>query len=192
MERSLIRTEVAPFFAVLALLVGATLVVDGLLHALELVWVGRFLGIPGTLIVLVSFLYSLRKRKFITTGSPKNLLRLHENLTLLGALLVLVHAGVHFNAILPWLAVAAMLVTTISGLTGKLLLKRSRRQLTSRRQALSREGLSGEAIEQALFWDSVTVDLMKRWRAVHLPITAVFGVLALAHIATILLFWLWR
>ena len=33
----------------------------------------------------------------------------------LGSLLVLVHAGVHFNAILGWLAVGAMLINVGSG-----------------------------------------------------------------------------
>ena len=47
----------------------------------------------------------------------------------LGSLLVLVHAGIHFNAILGWLAVWAMLIDVGSGLTGKFLLERSRRRL---------------------------------------------------------------
>ncbi len=51
------------------------------------------LGIPGTLLILFSFLYSMRKRKLIQVGRPKTLLRLHEVLTWAGALMILVHAG---------------------------------------------------------------------------------------------------
>ena len=54
----------------------------------------------------------------------------------LGSLLVLVHAGVHFNAILGWLAVWAMLINVGSGLTGKFLLDRSRRRLEEARQRM--------------------------------------------------------
>jgi hypothetical protein len=70
---------------------------------LNLVWVGRYLGIPGTILIIGSLVYSLRKRKYITTGSAKSLLHLHEIGAWLGSLMVLLHAGIHFNAILPWL-----------------------------------------------------------------------------------------
>mgnify|MGYP006191846129 CR=1 FL=1 len=52
-------------------------------------------------------------------------------------------------------------------------------------------GLQDEELENRLFLDSVTVDVMKKWRSVHLPITAIFGVLALLHILSILVFWRW-
>ena len=84
------------------------------------VWVGRYLGIPGTILILGSLVYSLRKRKYIRSGNPKTLLTLHEIGTWLGSAMVLIHAGIHFNAILPWLATIAMGVNVISGLVGKL------------------------------------------------------------------------
>jgi hypothetical protein len=34
--------------------------------------------------------------------------------------MVLIHAGIHFNAILPWLATVAMGVNVISGMVGKI------------------------------------------------------------------------
>ena len=33
---------------------------------------------------------------------------------------------------------------------------------------------------------------MKQWRVVHFPITLAFGVLGLAHILSIFLFWQWQ
>ena len=122
------RLEVLPFLASFAALVLVALALDGLLHVLNLLWIGRWLGIPGTLLILGSTAYSLRKRKLIKTGNPARLLRWHEVLAWSGSLLVLVHAGVHFNAILGWLAVGAMLINVGSGLTGKFLLDRSRRR----------------------------------------------------------------
>jgi len=104
----------------------------------------------------------------------------------------LVHAGVHFNAILPWLAVIAMLVNVISGLTGKFLLNRSQRYLSSKKANLVQQGFSNKGIEKEIFWDAVTLDLMNKWRAVHFPITLVFIVLSLSHIISIFLFWEWK
>ena len=191
MDTSLLRREVAPFVLLLALLVVATLAGDYVLHALDLVWVGRYLGIPGTLLILLSFGYSLRKRKLLRAGNPRMLLAVHETLTLLGALMVLIHAGVHFNAILPWLALSAMLFNVASGLVGKFLLERSRRHVAARREDIRLKGMSKAEVERELFWDAVTYELMAKWRAVHFPITLVFVVLALGHIVSVLLFWNW-
>ena len=192
MERSLVRKEVLPFLLLSGSLLLATIVVDALLHRFDLVWIGRWLSIPGTILILVSFLYSMRKRKVIGFGKPKTLLNLHETLTWLGGLMILVHAGVHIYTILPWLALAAMLVNVISGMTGKLLLDRSRRFLAEKRDAYAMQGMSGEEIDKRLFWDATTFDLMKQWRAVHLPITLAFAVLGITHILSILLFWEWK
>jgi len=192
MDSSLIRKEVLPFVLMFGSLIAATLVSDALLHQFDLVWIGRWLGIPGTLLILASFLYSMRKRKKISFGKPKTLLHLHETLTWLGALMILVHAGIHVYAILPWLALAAMLINVFSGMTGKILLDRSKRFLAAKRESYSNEGLSESEIEKRLFWDATTYDLMKKWRSVHLPITLAFAVLGLGHIISIFLFWQWQ
>jgi len=191
-ERSILRREIFPFLQLFTLLLLATLVADFLLHQFDLVWIGRYLGIPGTLLILLSLVYSMRKRKVIRSGNPKTLLRMHELFTWLGSLMILVHAGIHFNAILPWLALAAMLVNVISGLVGRLLLERSRRHLAEKREEFQRRGLSSDGIDRAIFWDAVTIDLMKQWRTVHFPISLAFAVLGLAHIITVLLFWEWK
>ena len=192
MERSLIRKEVLPFLVMFSSLILATIITDALLHQFELVWIGRWLGIPGVILILLSFFYSLRKRKVISFGKPKTLLILHETLTWLGALMILVHAGIHIYTILPWLALTAMLINVISGMTGKFLLDRSRRFMAEKKEVYSQQGLSEEAIEKKLFWDATTFDLMKKWRAVHLPITLAFAVLGITHILSIFLFWQWR
>ena len=192
MTVSLINREVLPFVLALAALAGAALLLDAALHLANAVWIGRYLGIPGTALILVSLRYSLRKRKLITTGNPVQLLRSHEWMAWAGSLLVLVHAGIHFNAILGWLAVWAMLITVGSGLTGKYLLARSRRRMEASRQQFQDAGLSAGAVEERLYWDSLTFDVIKQWRVVHFPITLAFAVLATAHILSIFLFWNWR
>jgi hypothetical protein len=176
----------------LAGLVLATILADAVLHLLDGNWVGRYLGIPGVLLILGSFGYSLRKRKMISSPAPAGLLRLHERMAWTGCLLVLVHAGIHFNGILAWLAVAALLVNVGSGLTGKFLMQRSRRRLDDNRQRMRQQGLSGTALDEGLYWDSLTFDVVRQWRAVHYPITLAFAVLSLTHIVAVFLFWSWR
>ena len=192
MRAKLVSREVLPFLLSFAVLALAALLFDGLLHLFDAVWIGRWLGIPGTLLIVASFGYSLRKRGLIRVGQPARLLLLHQRMAWLGSLLVLVHAGIHFNAILAWLAVWAMLIDVASGMTGKFLLQRSRRRLEEARQRMLQQGIGAEELEERLYRDSLTFDMMKQWRAVHLPITLVFAVLATAHIVSVFLFWGWQ
>jgi hypothetical protein len=188
----LLRHEVLPFLGSFAALAALALALDGLLHLFNLLWIGRWLGIPGTLLIIGSTVYSLRKRKLIQHGHPASLLRWHEGLAWTGSLLVLVHAGVHFNAILGWLAVWAMLINVGSGLTGKFLLTRARRRMEEARGRLREGGMSEAQLADRLYWDSMTFDAVKQWRVVHFPITLAFSVLAIAHIVAILMFWGWK
>lgn len=192
MQARLLRNEILPSAAYLLALVASTLLIDAALHLLGIVWIGRWLGIPGVLLIGGSFGYSMRKRKLIRSGQPATLLRWHEGLAWLGSLLVLVHAGVHFNAILAWLAVAAMLINVASGLTGKFLIDRSRRRLEEARQRMRDQGLPADERADRAYWDSLTFDAVKQWRVIHFPISLAFGVLGLAHIVSTLLFWGWK
>lgn len=192
MRAALLRYDVLPFFAALCVLVAATALIDAALHLFDAVWIGRYLGIPGTLLILGSFGYSLRKRGVIKVGNPLVLLRIHKWMAWAGSLLVLVHGGIHFNALLPWLAVAAMLVNVASGLTGEFLLDRSRRHLNEIRDQLRQEGVAEGILEERLYWDSLTFAAVRQWRRFHFPITLAFATLAIAHIVAIFLFWGWR
>lgn len=177
-----------PFIQWYALMILCAIAIDYFLHRFELVFIGRYLGFAGTLVVVVSFVYSLRKRKIMTSGSPKTLLMLHEYLAWIGSVMLLVHAGIHFNAWLPWLAILMLLITVASGLVGKFLLQRANESLKEKKQQLIKEGNSEEETEKKLFFDSITVDMMKKWRVVHLPITFLTAVLVLIHVFTIIMF----
>lgn len=173
------------FLAVPALAVGA----DVVLHAADLAWVGRWLGPVGTGFVVASFAYSLRKRRWIASGSPKTLLALHEVLAWIGAVLLLVHAGIHLNAWIPWLATFALLVVTASGLAGKYLLADARRALEGRKAELAAEGLAPAEVEQRLAAMALLTGTMQRWRTVHMPLTTVFAALVVVHVAATVLLW---
>lgn len=184
MHRSLLIRQIAPALLGYLGLIAATILLDVVLHQTGLMRIGLYLGPAGTGLITISFLYSLRKRKKISFGAPRKLLVLHETLCWIGALLILVHAGIHVNAILPWLAVLAMLVVVASGFTGSLLVKRAT-------ETLKLQQASGGTGEDNTILDTMTLDLMKQWRRVHMPINAAFLVLFAVHLAAVLLFRHW-
>ncbi|MFC1586099.1 hypothetical protein ACFL5V_11165 [Fibrobacterota bacterium] len=191
MKKSVYREDILPFILLFSLLILLTLLADSLLHQRDIIWVGRYGGYFGTLLITLSFMYSLRKRKIIRFGTLKWFLVSHEYLGWFGGLMILIHGGIHFNGLLAWLAVAVMLVTIASGLTGRVLLIRSKNLLSSKRNDLLKSGMDLKEVEDRLFWDSTAVDLMKKWRSVHLPITSVFVLLALLHVIAVSAFWKW-
>ena len=85
-----------------------------------------------------------------------------------------------------------MLINIASGLTGKFLMQRARLRLEETRARLRAQGLSEAALEESLHWDSLTFDIVRRWRVVHYPVTLAFAVLALAHILAVFWHWSWR
>lgn len=160
-------------------LIVAALAVDALLHVAGLRYLGKWAGLAGTLLLLLGFTHSARRRGWIEWPSVRTLLSAHEVLGWLGTLLVLVHAGVHFQAILPWLAVAMMLIVVASGFVGRHLLARARRSAMAR----ERSGADRELLELLM------VGAMKRWRAVHWPLTAVLVGLVVVHVTAEVLLW---
>ena len=184
-------TRVVPSVLVFAGLFVAALGVDFGLHRVGLVSVGRYLGFLGTLLIAASFLYSLRKRRVMTVGAPQILLQAHEVLGWGGAVLVLVHGGIHFNALLPWMALLAMVVVVASGLTGKYLLRDARERLKEKERELRAVGTVPADVERGLLGQALLVDTMKQWRRVHMPLTMVFLGLATIHIVATLVLWRW-
>ncbi|MCX6204903.1 MAG: hypothetical protein NTZ19_01455 [Bacteroidetes bacterium] len=188
MKKPLLIKYFLPFIQWYALMVLFAIGIDFILHKFDLVFIGRYLGTVGTTLIIASFIYSLRKSKIIKSGSPKQLLALHEYLAWAGSMMLLVHAGIHFNAWLPWLAIVMLLITVGSGLVGKFLLKNANETLKERRLELINTGANKEDVDEKLFFDSITVDLLKKWRIVHLPITLLLGILSMIHIITIIMF----
>ena len=81
-----------------------------------------------------------------------------------------------------------LLINVASGLVGKFLLKNASIALSSGRQELIAAGMSIEEANKKLFFDTIAIDAMKKWRIVHLPIAFTLGILSLLHIITILIF----
>jgi len=183
--------NIFPLVLIYLAFVAAAAVIHLVLHSAGQKWILRYLGIAGTLLILTSFIYSLRKRKIISFGKPKLLLQFHEVMAWSGAVLILAHSGIDFEAVIPRAAVFAMLIVVASGLTGKYLLKNARENIKSRRSELKVKNLAEEEIEKELFSLSLFADKMQMWRSVHIPLTVIFAALALLHIIITLLFWRW-
>ncbi len=183
--------EVLFYVTLFLLVVLGAVAFDGVLHMVGRPEWGRYLGYWGSGLIALSFIHSARKRKKITFGRAPIFLRLHEFLAWLGAMMILVHGGIHFNALLPWLTLTAMLINVASGLTGKFLLKKSKAIVAEQKKLLISEGTGDEEIEDKLHWDALVVGLMQKWRKVHVPITTAFGLLFLLHVASVMTFWRW-
>ena len=126
---SLLIRRALPLLVSFTMLVVLALLIDYFLHVAGLVWVGRYLGITGTFFLLFSFVYSARKQKIVHSGPIKTFLMLHCRGGWIGTLMLLVHSGVHFNALLPWAATALMLIVTGSGHVGQYIYKKTRETL---------------------------------------------------------------
>lgn len=179
------------FILIYFALIASAALLHFFMQSTGLKWILRYLGIAGTFLILISFVYSLRKRKIINFGKAKTLLNIHEALAWTGSLLILLHAGFEFDAVIPRMAVIAMLIVVASGITGKYLLKGARESIKNKRAELKARNLSDEEIDKELFELSLIADKMQMWRTVHIPLTVIFAALALLHIITILLFWRW-
>ncbi|MEY3421192.1 MAG: hypothetical protein RIR48_1481 [Bacteroidota bacterium] len=188
MPKSIFLKYIIPFLLWFGFMIFFAFLIDYLLHFGNVYWVGKYLGIPGTLMIIFSFIYSARKRNIIRSGSHKSLLTFHEYMAWGGSVLILVHAGIHYNAHLAWLATYMMIINVMSGLVGKFIVKSARESMNDRKQALIADGISAEAIEKELFYDSITFGLITQWRVIHLPIAMMFFILAILHIITILIF----
>ena len=183
--------KIFPFVFIYIILITAAISINIFLQNAGYKWLLRYLGIAGTVLIIFSFVYSLRKRKIIKFGKAKLLLQFHELMAWTGSLLILIHAGFDFDAVIPRMAVFAMLVVVASGITGKYLLKQAKESLKERRAELIAKNLSPDEIEKELFALSLIADKMQMWRTVHIPLTLIFAAFALLHIITILLFWRW-
>lgn len=188
MPKSIFLKYIIPFLLWFGLMILFAFVIDYLLHLNNIYWVGKYLGIPGTLMIIGSFVYSAKKRKLMRYGNAKKLLTFHEYMAWVGSILILVHAGVHYNAHLAWLATYMMIINVFSGLVGKFIIRNARESMNDRRQVLVSEGLNDEAIEKELFYDSITYGVIAQWRVIHLPIAMMFLILSLLHILTIIIF----
>lgn len=116
---------------------------------------GYYLGLVGASMMLVLFLYPLRKRVrgLEVMGPIKHWFSLHMFLGILGPLLVLLHSKFQLGSLNASIAFWSMLLVTSSGIIGRFLYRRVHHGLYGRQASLedlkTRAGLSAE---QAHTW----------------------------------------
>lgn len=149
---------------------------------------GHLLGWLGLIMILVVFAYPAQKRLRPNHVWSKPWLYLHEILGILGPLVILVHSGAHFHALVPVLALLALALVVLSGVAGQVLHTLAFRTLYDKRHALAQQGMTEEAIEARLQELASQEGILRWWPWVHVPLTAAFVVLTLMHIGGALYF----
>ena len=87
------------------------------------------------------------------------------------------------------MALVVMLITVVSGLVGRVLLKRSQQLLKLMKTEMKAAGKTKAEIDLSFQEASTTTHPMKQWRVVHIGFTYVFVILTAVHVLSI---WLLR
>jgi len=99
-----------------------------------------------------------------------------------GPVLILVHSGAHFHALVPVLALLVMVLVVLSGIAGQALHHLASQLLYDQQHELARQGLSPEEIEARLYELGREEQSLRWWRCIHVPLTWTFFFLAILHI----------
>ena len=191
MWKSVLIQRTLPLTVSYLLLIIVAILLDYLLHVAHLAWIGRYMGFAGTAFLVFSFAYSARKSKVISNGTLKFFLWLHCKAGWIGTLMILIHSGIHFNAVLPWVATAFMLIVTGSGHVGQYLLKKVRDEVKMKIKQLGLE-VTDDNLDRQQYWDTLTVKTLEKWRTIHMPVVSILMALTLIHILSITFFLNWR
>lgn len=149
---------------------------------------GHAVGWAGLGTILLVFIYSHRKRHSPIRQWPRGWFRVHMAAGLLGPLLIFLHSGAHYHAIVPILAMMAMVVVMGSGIVGQAIHAYVLRRLKDERRRLQQEQLPETDIDQRLHGMASQEETFRIWQAVHAPMTLMFLVLTTLHIIAALFF----
>ncbi len=104
------------------------------------------------------------------------------------SLLIFLHSGAHVHAMVPLLALAAMVIVVVSGIVGQGVHYLALRTLNDRRRELHEEGLGSEEIDLRLHRMAAQEEAFRLWQSIHAPMTLMFLVLAAMHVIGALYF----
>ncbi len=146
---------------------------------------GHSVGILGATFILIIFLYPIRKY-FIKAGSLKSWLNWHIFFGLTGPMLIMIHAAFQFHSQIASLAFGVMVVNVISGITGFFLYSGLIRTAKKRLDTSNRVGISIGRKEESLMIEATSSKILKNWKFIHYPLAAIFIVVMVFHIASVL------
>lgn len=149
---------------------------------------GHSVGWVGLAVILLVFVYPYRKRHSAARQWPRGWFRVHMVAGIPGPLLIFLHSGAHYHALVPVLAMAAMVIVVLSGIVGQLVHAFVLRTLNDQRRRFQQEGLSEADIENRLHCMASQEEAFRLWQAVHAPMTLMFLLLTALHVAGALFF----
>lgn len=149
---------------------------------------GHLVGWGGLAVILSVFVYSIKKRYRRKAGWPKGWFLVHQVAGVVGPLLILVHAGAHFHALVPTLTLLALGMVAVSGIIGVAVHRKAVSLLGIKRQELLIQGLSHEDVEDRLYDLASDEETFRVWQIIHVPMVMIFLVLLIAHIIGALYF----
>ncbi len=149
---------------------------------------GHLMGWMGMGITLLVFVYPIKKRMSRDRRWPRGWFRVHMVAGVMGPLVILLHSGAHFHALVPLLALAAMAVVVISGIVGQGIHYLVLRTLNDSRRQLHDQGLAAEEIELRLHRMAAEEEAFRLWQSIHAPMTLMFLVLTAMHVMGALYF----
>ena len=149
---------------------------------------GHVVGWLGLAVIMLVFVYSLKKRYGLNVGTPRGWLRVHIVAGVVGPVLILVHSGSHFHALVPVVTMVIMAIIVMSGIIGQAIHLLALKTLNQQRRWLIQEGMTQAETDVRLEELASEEELFRWWRAVHAPLTFTFVILAALHIIGALYF----
>lgn len=142
----------------------------------------HIVGWVGLILIGWTFAYPLKRRMHPNRTWPKGWFQIHQVCGIAGPMIIFIHAGGHFHALVPLLALVAMMLVVFTGITGQALHYFAFRLLYERRHEILETGLSEAEAEAHLHDLVLQEENLRWWRCVHGPLTWMFVVLVFLHI----------
>lgn len=185
----LVISRISALMITIAAVVIASIFIEITLDKFNITGHRFFTGIFGVALLALSFGYSLRKRnKAFKSLGLAWWLRAHEWLAILGTVVIFVHTGTHFRALLPVITLIFMFTAFISGLIGRHVYENIRAELRQRREEMKKEGIGDAEIEDRLSSMAVASGALARWRHFHMPVIFTLLVMIVYHRVSALYF----
>ena len=148
---------------------------------------GHQTGWIGLLFILAVFIYSIKKHSG-TARWPKRWFLVHQIVGILGPVIILVHSGMHFHALIPLLAMLVMWLVVISGVIGVFVHRKAIGLLKEQRKTLITQDFAREQIDNKIIDLAANEKTFRVWQHIHAPMVILFVTLTLAHVAGALYF----
>ena len=132
------------------------------LEKVDFVW----LGISGVILVLVTLIYSFRKRLVFSSGRLKFWLEGHVYGASAGAFMTLLHSELQFNSLVPALTFILMEAVVLTGALARFAFGSN-----------DRSSLDDETVLMLL-----SIEDMQHWRTAHLYASSILLLLVMLHI----------